>query len=115
MDNGSEWELPLESRRDEEGLYGRSIRFKVDGTLVLEGHDLGEGVRAIFGFDEYEFVRTLAADAVARLCAALRVADSSALRPALAARFARPGGARAFEEFLVAESIPSSFWNRIGD
>ena len=69
----------------------------------------------MLGCDEYEFDRTVSRYAVARLRAVLGVPDIEALRTELEARFARPGGSRAFEAFLETESIPSDFWSRIGD
>jgi hypothetical protein len=109
------WELDLELRQDGEGLFRRRITLNSDGSLVLDGHDLGPGVQAVLGRDEYEFDRTLSRSGVARLSAALGVVDDAGLRTELQTRFARPGGSRAFEAFLEAESIPSHFWSRAGD
>src|SRR5260370_15206482 len=38
--------LSLEHRDDDRGLYHRSVTRREDGALVLEGHDLGRGVRS---------------------------------------------------------------------
>jgi hypothetical protein len=111
------WQLSLEHRDDDQGLYHRSLTRREDGALVLEGHDLGRGVSDVFGsnLSEYEFVRTVAEDQVVRLSAALGLTSDDDLRATLEARFAHPGGSQAFELFLKDHGIASDFWNRIGD
>lgn len=113
--HGDQWQLTLEHRDDDEGLYHRTVTLRGDGSLVLEGQDLGRGVSDIFGYKEYEFVRTIAADQVPEVRRMLGVTRDKELRAALEERFARPGGSRGFEQSLEAHNIPSEFWSRIGD
>jgi hypothetical protein len=111
------WQLTLEHRDDNQGLWRRTLTLRDDGSLVLEGHDLGRGVSEVFGegVDEYEFARTVAADQVDQLRRALGVRGDDELRATLEKRFARPGGSHAFEQFLTEHGIRSEFWNRIGN
>jgi hypothetical protein len=111
------WQLTLEHRDDDQGLWRRTLTLREDGSLVLEGHDLGRGVSEVFGevVDEYEFTRTVAADQVDQLRRALGVSGDDDLRVTLEERFARPGGSHAFELFLTDHGIRSEFWNRIGN
>jgi hypothetical protein len=114
----STWQLTLDHRDDDQGLWRRTLTLRDDGSLVLDGHDLGRGVSDVFGegVDEYEFARTVAVDQVDQLRRALGVCgDDDELRATLEERFARPGGSHAFELFLTDHGIRSEFWNRIGN
>jgi hypothetical protein len=110
------WRLTLDHRDDDQGLYRRTLTLREDGSLVLEGHDLGQGVSNVFGegLNEYEFARTVAADQVDELRRLLGVSGDDDLRATLEDRFARRGGSHAFEQFLEANGVASEFWNRIG-
>jgi hypothetical protein len=110
------WQLTLDHPDDDQGLYRRTLTLREDGSLVLEGQDLGRGVSDVFGkdIDEYEFARTVAADRVDELLRVLGVSGDDDRRATLEERFARPGGSHAFELFLTDHGIRSEFWNRIG-
>lgn len=97
--------------RDEKGMYKRWVTLNAD-TLTIEGHDLGDGVREIYGFDEYEFERTLDAAGVAQLRQHMGVSDDDSLIAAIAKRFESSVD---LERFIEAHEIASEFWNRIGD
>jgi hypothetical protein len=109
------WRLTLEHRDDDQGLYRRTLTLRDDGSLLLEGHDLGRGVSDIFGCSEYEFVRTIAPDQVGWLRRALGLDEGDDLGSVLADRFAGRGGSSAFEQYLNEQQIASEFWSRIGD
>ena len=93
------------------GSSSRRMRERADGGLVIAGHDLGPDVQRVFGFDEYEFHRTVDPAGVRQLRLAAGLGDGP-LVPALEERFA---GTRAVEVFLAAQGIPTKFWSRIGD
>jgi hypothetical protein len=106
--------LVLLDRHDSEGSMYRALHLDDDGSLVIEGQDLGDGVAAVFGADlrEYEFERRLDAPAVIRLRGVLGIGTDEALLPALAARV---DSSHALERVIAAHDIPSTFWSRIGD
>jgi hypothetical protein len=83
-----------------------------DGVLTIEGHDLGRSVEEVWGYPEYEFVRTVEAAGVARVRTLLGVPAGAALLPALAARCPT---SYLLEQFLRDEGIESAFWSRVGD
>lgn len=110
--------ITLEAKDDDDGMVLRRLIVHDDGSLVLEGHDLGPGVERFWGRGntEYEFSRTVAPDGVRHLRAVLEIDDTDpdALAAALRERFARPGGSPDFEKTLVANDITSEFWSRVG-
>ena len=61
--------MVFSQQRDDRGYFYRAIHLEDDGSLVIEGHDLGSGVGDFFGGDsrEYEFSRTIKPPGVARL------------------------------------------------
>jgi hypothetical protein len=109
------WQLTLEHRDDEEGLFRRTLSLRDDDSLVLDGHDLGRGVSRIFGYSEYEFARTIPPDQMPKLRQALGLAADADIRAVLAEQFARRGGSRDFEQLLKDQGVGSEFWSRIGD
>ena len=105
----------LEESHDERGTCVRRVRLTPEGSLRLEGHDLGPMVQQFFGHSEYEFVRGVSAPGVARLRTALGLGTDDDLIAALAAEFQGEGGSNRLEKFLETHGIESEFWNRIGD
>jgi len=104
----------FDERRDADGTYYRAVHLNEDGSLTIEGHDVGPGVEAIFGdgCTEYEFERTLDIDAVRQLREALGIGAESPLLTLLKSRFKTTA---AIEDFVDDEKIPAEFWSRIGE
>ena len=86
---------------------------EADGSLVIEGQDLGSGVSDFWGagLSEYEFTRTLSTAAVTELRRALGIGEAPLLE-AVASRFKTTGD---LESYLKATGIESTFWSRVGD
>ena len=105
----------IEESNDEKGTCVRTVSLAPDGSLRLEGHDLGPFVQQFFGHSEYEFVRTVSPSGVDQLRRELSLGPDADLIGALAAKFHGPGGSNLLEKFLAAKGIESEFWNRIGD
>jgi len=107
-------EVVLVSARDADGSMHRSVALTEAGDLVLTGHDLGPGVERAFGdgLDEYEFVRTVRAEHVPAVLAALGAADPEQLLGEIAARFT--SRSPDLERFWRDHHIPSEFWSRVG-
>lgn len=100
------------NRRDEQGLMHRSISLSDSGQLGISGHDLGPGVEAFFGANEYEFERTYSADDTARARELLGLAPDDDLLQAITARFR---ATHELESFLEGHGIEGDFWSRVGD
>lgn len=105
--------VDMENTRDERGSFYRALRLQEDGSLVIEGHDIGRGVSDFWGAEssEYEFARTVAPSAVAQLRVAAALDDSNLLQ-ALKSRF---GTTAELETFLSDHGIETTFWSRVGD
>ncbi|MET0863901.1 MAG: hypothetical protein ABWZ98_06165 [Nakamurella sp.] len=105
--------IAIRATNDEQGYTSRTISLDDDGSLVIEGQDLGSGVGDFWGggFSEYEFARTIRREGVARLKELSGVGDANVLE-SLRDRF---GSTRAMETFLEENGIESSFWSRVGD
>lgn len=104
----------LRDTRDSGGTRHLEARRRPDGGLVVEGQDLGPGVRALFDAGEYEWTWTLEAADVPAAAAALGGApgdDPLAVVSAWAA--ANPG--RDPGSALRDAGVPIGFWSRIGD
>lgn len=104
--------VDFENRRDEAGLTRRSVHLDDDGSLTIEGHDLGDAVEQFWGCREYEFERRIDLAGVARLRATLGVQDHQPLLEALRDRFA---STNELEDAIAASGIESEFWSRVGD
>lgn len=103
--------MVFEERHDEDGLVRREVRLLDDGSVRIEGHDIGPGVERFFGDNEYEFARSLPPSSVAKLLRALGIADDDLL-PALRSRFATTAE---LEAYVSEHDIDSDFWSRSGD
>ena len=105
--------MVMTSRRDEKGWLRRELHEKEDGTLVIEGHDLGSGCPDSWGegLTEYEFTRTLASAAVAELRVSLGIGDGPLLE-ALDARFGPPMNWRNTSR---SNGIETAFWSWVTD
>ena len=105
----------LEESNDEKGSSVRRVRLTSEGSLRLEGQDLGPFVQQFFGHSEYEFVRSVSPAGVDQLRQALGLSPGDDLIATLAAQFQGPGGSSRLEKYLETQGIESEFWNRIGD
>ena len=87
---------------------------RIDGTLTIEGQDLGDGVEEIFGSGsrEYEWAWTIQPSNVQTLTNALGVAGD--VLSALHDRFSGDA-ADGLKPFLDQHQIPYDCWTRIGD
>jgi hypothetical protein len=103
----------MRSGRDERGWLRRELHAEEDGTLIIEGHDLGSGVSDAWGdgLTEYEFVRTVSPAAVEELRQSLGIGNGPLL-DALNSRFETT---IALEEYLKVNGIETTFWSRVGD
>ncbi|CCH74826.1 hypothetical protein BN11_4830001 [Nostocoides australiense Ben110] len=97
---------------DEMGTVWRAVTLTGDGGLVLCGHDLGRGVRSVFGMGEYEFERRLSARETDALGELLTAPTGGDLLAAIAARFPAGSG---LEAFLKEHGIDGRLWSRVGD
>jgi hypothetical protein len=97
---------------DERGTVWRAVTLTDDDGLALCGHDLGRGVRSVFGVGEYEFERRLSPRETEALGELLKVPTGGDLLAGIAARFPAGGG---LEAFLKEHGIDGRFWSRLGD
>jgi hypothetical protein len=95
-------------REDEGGRQSRTVTVDADGSLTIDGYDIGPAVEAFFGHDDYEFHRTVPAEGVARLRAALGVAADGDLLAALQERFT---WTTQIEALLGELGVESEFWS----
>ena len=81
---------------------------------MIQGHDMGQGVKDVFGegFREYEWAWTIRAADVPKLAEALGVRED-----ALGALKARFSGDQSGElgEFLESRGVTVERWSRMGD
>ena len=101
--------------RDERSKSDRrflTARHERNGDLVFEGQDVGEGVKAFWGYTEYEWTWTVKAHDVPKLMLALNVRRR--LLTEIKRRFS---GANAsdVETFLKESASPYLTWSRVGD
>jgi len=105
--------MMLRDIQDENGRRQQSASLQIDGTLLIEGHDLGRGVESFFGSGqfEYEWALKILSPGVEKLKLALSCDD---LMVALKDRFS--GNASAdLQAFLDDNAVPYEFWSRVGD
>ncbi len=106
--------ITLRHTHDNLGTRHLHATLSADGTLTIEGQDVGDGVEQVFGPGnrEYEWAWTLRPQAAAQLAAALSSGDD--LLSALAARFSNEAAAD-LHSFLDEHSIQYDAWSRMGD
>jgi hypothetical protein len=104
----------LRDSRDESGSRFLGASISADGTLTINGQDLGKGVEEFFGEGdfEYEWTWTIAPKDVTRLMSALESGDD--VLAGLAKRFS-DDAASGLQPFLKENEIPYYAWSRIGD
>lgn len=104
----------LRDSRDESGSRFLEATLSADGTLTINGQDLGRGVEEFFGEGdfEYEWTWTIAPKDVTHLMSALESGDD--VLAALAKRFSGDAAA-GLQPFLEENEIPYDAWTRTGD
>jgi len=97
-----------------DGKHWRAVTYDGDGTLRIEGHDLGPGVEDFWGsgYTEYEFERMLRPPEVERLRDLLGLGPGENLLEVLATRFEATS---AIEKYLEEHGLESEFWSRVGE
>jgi hypothetical protein len=106
----------LHDLRDNHGTRHLSAWAAPDGSIVIEGHDLGRGVGDAFGpgLTEYEWAWTITPDHVPAAVEALGgqgVDDILRLLEVWAANnVGRDPGT-----YVKDSGVPIAFWNRVGD
>jgi hypothetical protein len=105
----------LHNLRDDRGLRHLGAERQDDGSIVIEGHDLGPGVEVLGpGLTEYEWVWTVASEHVPAAIEALGgEAGDDPLR-LLKVWCAEHKGADPGIH-LKSAGVSIAFWNRIGD
>ena len=78
-----------------------SLRLLDDGSLRLEGHDVGRAPRQHFGADDYEYGVTVPADGLPKLVLAL-LKDRYAADLSAVSRF---------HTFCKDNEVPAQFWS----
>ena len=104
--------VKLRDTRDHLGTRYLGAKLSADGTLTIQGHDLGEGVERSFGYWEYEWAWTIQPEDVATLKSALDSGDD--VLAALAARFSN-NAAVGLQPFFDENGVRYEFWSRVGD
>ena len=106
--------MSLRNTRDGLGTRYLDARLLDDGSVSIQGQDLGAGVERAFGSgnSEYEWAWTVRPEHVAELLSALDSGDD--VLAALARRFSGDAAA-GLQPFLVEHGIPYESWSRIGD
>jgi hypothetical protein len=105
----------LREDRFEDGAYSLRARLEDDGSLVIEGQDLGKAPEEFWGSREYEWTITVQAEAVPSLVGALGgIPEESDPLDLLASRY-RESSFYGTRGFLDDAGIPCEFWSRVGD
>ena len=104
----------LRDIHDELGSRSLTASLSDDGTLTIEGQDLGDGVEQCFGPEnrEYEWAWTIQSSNVPKLRLALDARDD--VLAAMAAKFSNDATFD-FDAFIEDQDIPYEFWSRIGE
>ena len=107
--------VTLRQERYEHNAYNLWARLGDEGSLVIEGQDLGATAEDFWGSPEYEWSLTVAPEALPRLVAALggTPGEDDPL-DLLAARY-RDEERYATRTFLEEVGVPFEFWSRVGD
>jgi hypothetical protein len=98
--------------KDADGSRLLEASLTVEGNVLIEGWDLGDGVERVFGVREYEWTWTIPAASIPALLRALGVTDH--VLAALQARFSGENAAL-LGPFLEENEIPTNRWSRLGD
>lgn len=114
-DTQPERTVTLRQVRDEGGSRFLSASEEADGTIRIEGHDLGPGVAAVWGasLTEYEWVWVIHHEDVAAMLAALGGGADDDPLDVLRDWFERHG--RDPGQAIKDARAPIHFWSRVGD
>ena len=113
--NESDEEAPMVILRDEKTATDTrflSARLNEQGDLVIEGQDLGQGVKDIFDCIEYEWAWTIKSEHLPAMKKALSA--NNGILDALKQHFSDKNAAN-LHSFIKDHEIPHEFWSRIGD
>jgi hypothetical protein len=105
--------VTLRESRDKDGRRQLSASLQGDGTLLIEGQDIGPGVERFFGpgLTEYEWAWIIRPSGVKVLKLALARGD---VLTALRERFSGDAAAD-LQPFLEDNGIPYEPWSRVGE
>ena len=106
--------VTLHHRDDLLGSQYLGASISDDGTLTIEGQEIGDSVERFFGtgYHEYEWTWTIESKDIAQLKSALDSVDDVLV--ALAKRFSNDAAVE-LQPFLDKHGIPYECWSRIGD
>ena len=98
MDSEDMFRVTLSEYETEDGEFHRLVAYiDADGTLVLEGYDLGKSVREVWGVSDYEYWRRVRREHVNRvLLELIRDRFSSDVK---------------FHKWLESKGIPDEFFS----
>lgn len=113
-DGGPLTRIVLRDQSDADGFRSLTIIRGPDGSIVIDGHDLGPGVERIFGFREYEWTWNIEADAVSAAVAALDGHEGDDPLRLLAAWSSAHDGIDPGTH-LDEAGVPIRFWSWIGE
>lgn len=102
----------LRQIKDADGSRLLEASITAEGDLLIEGHDLGDGVERHFGVREYEWTWTVPAASLPVLLRAMGA--SGDVLAVLRERFSGDDAA-ALGPFLESHGIPTDRWSRLGD
>lgn len=97
---------------DADGSRLLEASITVEGDVLIQGYDFGDGVERVFGVREYEWAWTIPAATIPALLRALGTTDPVLI--ALKERFSGDNSAL-LGPFLDANGIPTDRWSRLGD
>jgi hypothetical protein len=104
--------LVLKDVTTADDVMWRAVRLDGDGSLTIEGHDLGPDVEEFFGCREYEFTRRFSKQEAAALRGLLGVTRRADVLAAIGERFT---ATNELERFAESHGITGTFWSRTGD
>jgi len=108
-------QIVLRDVRDERGTRHLAARRREDGSIIIEGHDLGRGVEVFGpGLSEYEWVWTIAPDAVPSAIEALGGKEGDDLLQLLLGWSTDHGGTDPGTHLREA-GVTIAFWSHLGD
>ena len=112
--SGPKREVDLAHSADERGTRSIWAQRGEDGSLTIEGQDLGAAVERAFGSREYEWAWTIAPADVPRVAEVFGGQAGDDPLDALV-RWSRENGDRDPGTLLKDGGIIAAFWSRVGD